>query len=615
MKTPATSPAPSPVAYSYIRFSTPEQRRGDSLRRQTEAAAAWCARHGVALDTGLTLHDKGCSAYRGLHRENPDRHALALFLKLVEKGRVPKGSFLIIENLDRLTRDDERAALRLWMDLLDAGVNIVQLTPETVFRHEKSDMLDIMRAIWELSRGHSESVMKEERNGKAWENKLAAGRGGAAQPPRKKDGRVTKAITSQLPAWVEERGGEMVLVPGPAAAVKRIFQLAAAGYGHVRICKTLAAEGVPPFGGREWYEDEDGVRRSRAAPGDRYGSGRWTKAYVGLLLSDRRVLGEYQPLKKGTRKKNGPVLVNYFPAVVPEAAWHAARAGAERRADAIGRKTNNSSKHVDVFAGLVRDARDGGTVFCTTRTAAGRHTRILIPTSAREGRLPGVTFPYPAFERGVLSMLAEVDPAEVLGRDDAPGEVAVLSGELARVEGSIAAVAGELENGESPTLFARLRALEARQGELTARLAAARQQAAHPAAEAWGEAKGLMGLIDDAADPDGVRVRLRTALRRVVQGIWVVFASRGALRIAGVQVFFAGGEHRRDYLILHQHGTTGAVGRRPARVWAGSYVRPAGHPTRDLRDPAHAALQADWYAGCEPETLTSRLPELDLNRP
>src|SRR5918911_1432649 len=97
-----------PVAYSYIRFSTPEQRKGDSLRRQTEAAADWCRRNNVHLDTTTTLHDLGKSAYTGEHRKNPDRHALAAFLKLVEAGKVPRGSYLLIENLDRLSREDER---------------------------------------------------------------------------------------------------------------------------------------------------------------------------------------------------------------------------------------------------------------------------------------------------------------------------------------------------------------------------------------------------------------------------------------------------------------------------------------------------------------------------
>src|SRR5438270_645082 len=91
---------PPPLAYSYIRFSTPEQAKGDSLRRQDEAATGWCKRNGVRLDTSLTLHDLGKSAFLGEHRKNPDRNALAAFLKMVEQGRIPRDSYLIVENLD-----------------------------------------------------------------------------------------------------------------------------------------------------------------------------------------------------------------------------------------------------------------------------------------------------------------------------------------------------------------------------------------------------------------------------------------------------------------------------------------------------------------------------------
>src|SRR5438552_11831218 len=116
----------STLAYSYVRFSHPSQAEGDSLRRQTEAARQWCERNGVRLDTTTTLHDLGKSAYTGWHRKNPDRHALAAFLKLVEQGKVPRGSVLIIENLDRLTREHIQPALLLVLNLLQAGIRIVQ---------------------------------------------------------------------------------------------------------------------------------------------------------------------------------------------------------------------------------------------------------------------------------------------------------------------------------------------------------------------------------------------------------------------------------------------------------------------------------------------------------
>jgi DNA invertase Pin-like site-specific DNA recombinase len=86
------------VAYSYIRFSTTEQKKGYSLRRQTDSAIRWCDRNNISLDTSLSFRDLGRSAYLGENRKNPDRDALASFLKLVETGRIRRGSYLIIES-------------------------------------------------------------------------------------------------------------------------------------------------------------------------------------------------------------------------------------------------------------------------------------------------------------------------------------------------------------------------------------------------------------------------------------------------------------------------------------------------------------------------------------
>src|SRR5687768_3108579 len=117
--TTVKKPDPSPIAFSYLRFSSPGQADGDSVRRQTDLRDNWLKRHPNArLDTSLTLADKGVSGFTGAHRKNPDRHALAAFLKLVEQGRVPRGSYLIVENLDRLSREDIQPALMLFLGLL-----------------------------------------------------------------------------------------------------------------------------------------------------------------------------------------------------------------------------------------------------------------------------------------------------------------------------------------------------------------------------------------------------------------------------------------------------------------------------------------------------------------
>jgi len=82
------------TAYSYVRFSTPQQALGDSLRRQVAAAEQFCKENGYALNRSLTLHDKGIRAFRG---ENIEIGRLGVFLGLVKAGTVKRGSALCVE--------------------------------------------------------------------------------------------------------------------------------------------------------------------------------------------------------------------------------------------------------------------------------------------------------------------------------------------------------------------------------------------------------------------------------------------------------------------------------------------------------------------------------------
>src|SRR3954470_3227239 len=99
-------------AYSYIRFSDRRQMAGDSLRRQLKLTESYCERKGLFLDDSLNLRDLGVSGFRG---KNADTGALSLFLEAVKQKRVAVGSTLIVENLDRVSRDEIDEALPLFM--------------------------------------------------------------------------------------------------------------------------------------------------------------------------------------------------------------------------------------------------------------------------------------------------------------------------------------------------------------------------------------------------------------------------------------------------------------------------------------------------------------------
>src|SRR6266702_3132134 len=89
-----------PRAYSYLRFSTPEQSKGDSYRRQSKLAKDYVDRHGLVLDDKLSFNDLGVSAFRGL---NSVAGRLGAFREAVRVGLVPRGSYLLVESLDRIS--------------------------------------------------------------------------------------------------------------------------------------------------------------------------------------------------------------------------------------------------------------------------------------------------------------------------------------------------------------------------------------------------------------------------------------------------------------------------------------------------------------------------------
>lgn len=88
-------------AHSLVRFSTPEQALGDSLRRQLEGASAktYCNQHDLELVE--SIRDEGKSGYHGAHRK---KRAFGRFVKrCASGGEIPPGVF-ICEGFDRFTR-------------------------------------------------------------------------------------------------------------------------------------------------------------------------------------------------------------------------------------------------------------------------------------------------------------------------------------------------------------------------------------------------------------------------------------------------------------------------------------------------------------------------------
>jgi DNA invertase Pin-like site-specific DNA recombinase len=553
---------PQALAYSYIRFSNMSQAAGDSVRRQTGLRDAWLARNHATLDTALTLEDKGVSGFTGDHRTNPDRHALAAFLAMVKKGRIAQGSYLIVESLDRLSREDTVPAWALLLDLIQSGVRVVQLLPaETVF-DGKTNPMALMMGLMELSRGHSESAIKSERVGAAWRDK------------KRRAAETGEVTTARGPAWLRLSKGRWELDGAAAETIKQIYQMAIDGHGVRAIVKKLNTDGIPPIShGRHW-----------------------TRTYVMKLLTGRSTIGEYQPCKgRGRRReKDGEVIKDYYPAVVTEDQWNAARGAAAGRKGKAGRPCKN---YVNIFTGLLRCAADGSGVqrLNKTKPAFVSYNAVQHIKGSRF-----VSFPAKTFEDAVLGRLSEIDPREILPQKDRGADkVLILSGRLAEAEAEVEKIKARLDGKFSDAVADVLERADNKRKELVKQLAAAQQDAASPLGQAWGECKTLVDVLKAAPDAEEARVRLRSALRRIVESIWCLFTSRGSIRLAAVQVWFTGGAHR-DFFISHKAATRGSAGDRPSSWEAGQVRWENGVESLDLRRAGDVAA------------LEKALEEIDL---
>jgi len=317
-----------PVGYSYTRFSHRAQAGGDSIRRQLAKAEEWAAENGVELDT--TLRDEGVSAFKG---ENRVRGALASFLTRLEAGQIARGSYLIIEQFDRLSRATETEAINLLTGITLKGVKVVTLHNKAVY-DEKSDGMDLMRAIIEMGAAHTENKSRASRVRSAWE----------ARKDRARDGEI---VTRLGPRWLRYDHGTKMFAPIPerVAVVERIFSECLSGMGSSAIAARLNAGGIPSF--------------SESAG--------WHSRYVMAILHNRAVYGAYQPTRcdqgtdfKRQRVNDGDLIEGYYPAIIAYDVWLRAQAVIAKRNKRGGGKGRRGKMFPNLIIGLGRCEECGG---------------------------------------------------------------------------------------------------------------------------------------------------------------------------------------------------------------------------------------------------------------
>lgn len=397
-----------PKAFSYVRMSTDLQLKGDSLRRQREASRKYAERYGLELVEDDRWHDIGVSAYSG---KNIASGRFGEFLEAVRSGEIEKGSYLLLESFDRMSRQEPMIALKPFMEIVEAGLILVTLDDERVFKG-KISFEDLIISIAKMSRANEESARKSDRLSQAWKAKRAS----IGQ----------KKLTARCPSWLRlttDRTGFDV-IEERAAIVRRIFDEAASGIGTFTIVRRLNEEGVPTF----------------------MGKGGWQNSTVNKILSSAAAIGTFQPnrMEGGKRTPDGDPIRNYFPRVIEQRVFDTAQRDrlSRRTKPEDGKKGSGGPKgkhYTNIFSKLAVCDYCGSPMHYQNKGAPPKGQAYLVCSNAVRNlgcEMVG-RWRYDQFETMFLRFVEKLDLASLVSSTERASKKTELASQLDGTEGRI----------------------------------------------------------------------------------------------------------------------------------------------------------------------------------
>jgi DNA invertase Pin-like site-specific DNA recombinase len=275
-----------PLALSYLRFSSSEQVKDAKTSDQISRAKEWAEENGYQFSE-TSFRDLGVSAFKG---DNSSIGALGKFLKAVEDGLIPRGSALVIEALDRLSRENQWRGQMLLGNILSNGVDVVTLNDgqRYTFHDLQQDMGVAIQIILAFNLAHRESQQKSKRVAAGWRRNTEL----------VKEGKRLRS--GAVPAWVKLIGGMddgyFEVLPDKADITRELYARFADGQTVWSIAKDFRDRGIKTPRGKTYASGN--IYRSVAS-----------KAPYGIL-----------ELGKGTRNNRTVFdqIDNYFPRIVDE---------------------------------------------------------------------------------------------------------------------------------------------------------------------------------------------------------------------------------------------------------------------------------------------------------
>lgn len=263
-------------AYSYARFSTGQQMTGRSLARQQEAPEVQNFIRHHNLEVVKQMVDAGVSGFSGRNFSNSK--ALGQFVQQIRRGNIEKGSVLIVENLDRFSRDNITDCIARFTEIIKAGVSIGVVAMNIII---DLDQMNNNSMLWnyvsnEFQRARAESKRKSRFTNDIIQDKLNKAANGelvhfAAQSPSWIIGIQNKAGDKILKDTTDKSATDWILHEQRVETVKRIFSLYLSGESCNNIASIFNRESIPSLKNNK--------------------PGKWTQSNIKQILSNRNVIG------------------------------------------------------------------------------------------------------------------------------------------------------------------------------------------------------------------------------------------------------------------------------------------------------------------------------------
>jgi len=370
-----------PIAYSYIRFSTPEQSLGDSKRRQFEETERYCRENKLILSDNI-FHDEGVSAFKGKNKTKDAQ--LARFLMLCRQNKIKKGSYLLCEHIDRITREPISNAFDTVKSIIDYGIIVVTLNDKRKYSKDTLNQIDLLCLIFTLFQSHDESVKKQERIRKSWENKRN----------QLISGKIQKL--PQIPNWLNQnKSGEILVDETKSSTVIRIFDMFVnQKIGSSSIHKILNQERVPIISKKKT-------------------SSKWQQDYISRILRNKAVIGYTEfyetTIDPETHRKKRALIKNstakIYPPIIDEKTFNAAQI----KLNQVKKYKRGRIGSVNIFSTeILKCARCNGKMEMIYKT---KENRFIACQNNRHGLGCNnkYSYPYDSFESSFLKNVEEIN--------------------------------------------------------------------------------------------------------------------------------------------------------------------------------------------------------------